>query len=108
MQDSEFVDTNGDSYGLGWLDYGARMSDPAIGRWHVVDPKSEKFYNVNTYNYVLNSPILAIDEKGEHPIFIHGTYSNPSAFTTEFIELMISATGWDNLTFGNKHLSFPW
>jgi len=35
---------------LGWLDYGARMYQPDIGRWGVMDPKSEKYANYTPYN----------------------------------------------------------
>ena len=37
--------------GLNWNDYGARYYDPSIGRFTGVDPISDQFPHVSTYNY---------------------------------------------------------
>ena len=54
-----------DELGLNIYDYGWRDYDPAIGRFIKMDRFSEKYYDVNPYQYCVNNPIRFIDIKGD-------------------------------------------
>lgn len=49
---------------LNWYDYGARMYEPALGRFMTMDPLAEKYYSISPYAYCGNNPINNVDPNG--------------------------------------------
>lgn len=53
--------------GTSYIDYGARMYLPEIGRWGAVDPMAQIYEGSTPYNYVFNNPVIWTDPDGRCP-----------------------------------------
>ncbi|MEO1416306.1 MAG: DUF6443 domain-containing protein [Bacteroidota bacterium] len=53
-----------DELDWGVYDYGARMYDPVLGRWHGVDALADLQHSYSPFHYVLNNPLKLIDPDG--------------------------------------------
>lgn len=69
-----------DELGLGWLDYGARMYQPDLGRFFVQDRFAEKYMVFSPYQYAANNPIKYIDVNGDS-LQLNGSESARQNFT---------------------------
>ena len=57
-------------HGLDLYDFGARLYDPAVGRWTTMDPLCEKYYSVSPYAYCAGNPINRVDLHGDSIRFL--------------------------------------
>ncbi len=101
--------------GLDWYDYGFRMYDPTLGRWHVQDPLMEKYPGVSPFNYVLNNPLNLIDPFGLSPDDPYRYQNVPDGYTldheTGALQVnddvdIVGRSPWSNIPLGGGGFGF--
>ena len=53
-----------DELGLNWVTFRHRNADPALGRFFGVDPVSEDYMSISTYQFAHNNPVWKIELEG--------------------------------------------
>jgi RHS repeat-associated protein len=96
IQHKEFTDGSG----LAWYDYGMREYDHQIGRFFRIDPISEKFYELSTYQYCSNDPIKNVDLDGAEGLdfriynkLVVNTVKNPNSNSAKVLGAVTGVGG---------------
>ena len=58
-------------HGLDWYDYGARLYDSELGRFHTVDPLAERRPWMSPYVFCSDNPVNRIDMDGNWDVSVH-------------------------------------
>jgi len=76
----------GPDFGTAYTDFGARQYSPALRRWLVPDPLSEKYYGVSPYAYCAGDPVNMVDEDGRDGMVKgDGTKNNPYTIVAVYL-----------------------
>ncbi|NAS12392.1 DUF6443 domain-containing protein [Poritiphilus flavus] len=53
-----------DEFGLNWVTFRYRNADPALGRFFGVDPISQEYFSISTYQFAHNNPVWKVELEG--------------------------------------------
>ncbi|MBW8684772.1 DUF6443 domain-containing protein [Chitinophaga rhizophila] len=86
----------------GWssqiYDFGARIYDPQIGRFHSIDPHAGRYGAISPYNFAFNNPISYVDPDGKDgKLSGSGTKEDPYVITANYYYYDLSGEEADAL-----------
>ncbi len=73
-----------DELGLDWYHYGSRYYDPALGRWHVVDPLASDYVYNSPYAFSENHVTAHIELEGLEKVFFQEGLNNNSVYSKSY------------------------
>ena len=91
-------------FNVDWTDFGARMYDAKLGRWHVIDPAAEEYDLISPYAFTANNPIKYAELDGRRFYFSAGAGHDEG--NTGYIPRMLNifeANGISNTMDINSH-----
>ena len=59
--------------GLNAYDFEARTLTPALCRWTIQDPKQEQYYDISSYAFCHNNPVMYVDPSGKTDFLVQET-----------------------------------
>ena len=74
------------NFGTSYIDFGARQYSPALRRWMMPDPLSEKYYGTSPYTFCNNNPVNFVDPDGEHPVVVGAVIGGAISGTAAIIK----------------------
>ena len=92
---------------LGIYHAGARLYDPAVGRFMSIDPMNIKYFSTTPYHYVLNNPLRFIDPTGQTTIIDEDGYVIEvwDDGSTAIFKMVVSE---DRITYTNVGKTLMW
>jgi RHS repeat-associated protein len=60
-----------ETFGLNWIDFGARQYMPDVPHFTTIDPMAEKTMGISPFVYALNNPLNMIDIDGKYAVSVH-------------------------------------
>jgi hypothetical protein len=74
------------------------MYDSRLGRWLACDPLARKYSGWSPYNFVMNTPISAVDPDGKRVYFIAGAGNDADGwnYSARFQGIWAHVFGWKN------------
>jgi RHS repeat-associated protein len=76
FQGKDFQQNEWGEHGIEVYDFHARMYDPVLGRWSVVDPLAHLQVDKSPYHFVSNNPISRVDPTGKSDDWVEDSQGN--------------------------------